>query len=110
MHSLPSMPLYQPIKKKILKQRLVLIFACLVFAATCCSCSNSLAQQSPWKNSGSSWRAHIIERLQHYNVPGISIAIIDSGKVVWSGGLGYRDNQKTEEANSATLFQAASLS
>jgi CubicO group peptidase (beta-lactamase class C family) len=96
-------------KNKFLKKALV-AFACFIVAASSYSCSTSLGQQSPWKNSDSSWRAHILERLQHYNVPGASIAIIDGGSVVWSGGLGYRDNQKSKDVNNATLFQAASLS
>jgi CubicO group peptidase (beta-lactamase class C family) len=93
-------------KNKFSKQRLVAIFACIIFASS----SIALAQQSPWKNSDSIWRAHIFDRLQHYNVPGASIAIIDKAKVVWSGGLGYRDNQKSKDVNNTTLFQAASLS
>jgi CubicO group peptidase (beta-lactamase class C family) len=53
--------------------------------------------------------ATIQERMKFYGVPGVSIVVIDEGKVAWSAGYGY------VEAGGApitpdTLFQGASIS
>jgi CubicO group peptidase (beta-lactamase class C family) len=51
---------------------------------------------------------NILERMKHYKVPGVSIALISGGKVVWARGYGVaRDGSPV---NTETLFQAASIS
>jgi CubicO group peptidase (beta-lactamase class C family) len=54
------------------------------------------------------------DRLAHYNVPGVSIAVIDEGRIAWARGFGVRDASATSGSNSGiepnTLFQAASIS
>jgi len=50
------------------------------------------------------------ERMAHYNVPGVSIAVLDGGEVVWAGGYGVTDTETGESVTVATLFQAASIS
>jgi CubicO group peptidase (beta-lactamase class C family) len=52
---------------------------------------------------------NIIERMQHYKVPGVSVAVISGGKVAWARGYGVvAVNGKP--VNTETLFQAASIS
>ena len=50
------------------------------------------------------------ERLAHYATPGISIAVIDNGKVVWERGFGTRTNGQADPVEATTLFQAGSIS
>jgi len=41
-------------------------------------------------------------------IPGIAMAVVDAGNVVWSGGFGSPDSQGRVSAN-RTVFEAASL-
>jgi hypothetical protein len=41
-------------------------------------------------------------------IPGVGLAFIDGGKVVWEGGLGVRELGKPEPVDASTLFLAAS--
>ena len=43
-------------------------------------------------------------------IPGIALAIIDRGAIVWSGGYGSRDAQGGKISPARTVFEAASLS
>lgn len=49
-------------------------------------------------------------RMKHYNVPGVSIAVIRNSKVIWSKTYGFADVESKTPVNSKTLFQAASMS
>lgn len=49
-------------------------------------------------------------RMKHYNVPGVSIAVIKNSKVIWAKSYGFSDVESKTPVNSKTLFQAASMS
>lgn len=51
----------------------------------------------------------IAERLRFYNVPGVSIAVVNDGKIEWARGFGVRAKDGGP-VDAETLFQAASLS
>ena len=51
----------------------------------------------------------IQERMQHYRVPGLSIAVINNFKVEWSRQYGVRDSRTGESVTDSTLFQIASI-
>jgi len=53
---------------------------------------------------------NILERMEHYGVPGISIAVIDDFRVVWAKGYGVKDTETGEPVTERTMFQAASIS
>jgi len=53
---------------------------------------------------------NINERMEHYNIPGVSIAFINDGEVKWARGYGYLSAESTQQVNENTLFQAASVS
>jgi CubicO group peptidase (beta-lactamase class C family) len=44
------------------------------------------------------------------NIPGLSIAVVDHGEVVWAQGFGYRDVAKRLPVDADTQFQAGSIS
>jgi CubicO group peptidase (beta-lactamase class C family) len=52
----------------------------------------------------------IQERMQHYKIPGISIAVINNSKIEWSKAYGLRDVEANEPVTVETLFQAGSIS
>lgn len=49
-------------------------------------------------------------RMKHYNVPGVSIAVIKDSKVIWTKTYGFADVESKTPVNAQTLFQAASMS
>jgi len=52
----------------------------------------------------------LAERMAHYKVPGVSIAVVDSGRLVWARGFGVKEAGTTDSVTATTLFQAASIS
>ncbi len=52
----------------------------------------------------------IQERMQHYKVPGVSIAVINNFKIEWSKAYGVKDIETNEKVVLETLFQAGSIS
>src|SRR5690606_14728830 len=50
------------------------------------------------------------ERMKHYNVSGLSIAVIDNYQVVWAKGYGYADKKENRKATTTTLFEPGSIS
>jgi len=55
-------------------------------------------------------RCNIIERMNHYRIPGLSIAVINDGRIEWAKGYGVKENGTDDPVTVATLFQAASIS
>ncbi len=52
----------------------------------------------------------IEERMKHYHVPGVSIAVIKDGKIEWTKSYGVMDEETKEPVTNETLFQAGSIS
>ncbi len=52
----------------------------------------------------------IAERMEHYGVPGMSIAVIHDYKVAWTKTYGVVNKETKEPVTENTLFQAASIS
>jgi CubicO group peptidase (beta-lactamase class C family) len=50
------------------------------------------------------------DRLAHYHVPGVSVAVMDGGDIVWARGWGIADEETGAAVTENTLFQAASIS
>ena len=50
------------------------------------------------------------ERMAHYAVPGISVAVLRDGRVAWARGWGTADAETGARVTPRTLFQAASIS
>ncbi|MBK9760223.1 MAG: serine hydrolase [Flavobacteriales bacterium] len=48
----------------------------------------------------------IEERMAHYGVPGMSIAVIKDNKIAWIKSYGVVDKETKEPVTDATLFQA----
>jgi len=52
----------------------------------------------------------LADRMAHYKVPGLSIAVLDSGRIVWARGFGVKEAGGADSVTPETLFQAASIS
>ncbi len=52
----------------------------------------------------------IEERMNHYGVPGVSIAVINGGEIAWVKTYGIMDKESQAPVTKNTLFQAASIS
>lgn len=52
----------------------------------------------------------INQRMNEMNIPGLSLAIINKGKIVYSITKGYTNSQKKQTVDSQTLFEGASIS
>jgi CubicO group peptidase (beta-lactamase class C family) len=55
-------------------------------------------------------KMNLIDRMQHYRIPGISIAVINNGKIEWARGFGVKDATTKDPVTEHTLFQAGSIS
>ena len=53
-------------------------------------------------------KAFVRSAMDQLGVPGVGLAFIDGGKVVWEGGLGVRELGKPQKVDAHTLFIAAS--
>ncbi len=53
---------------------------------------------------------NINERMAHYGVPGVSIAVIHDFEIVWAQSYGVMDSTTMEPVTNETLFQAGSIS
>ena len=52
----------------------------------------------------------IEERMKHYKVPGLSVAVINNHKIDWARSYGVTDIEIGEPVTTETLFQAGSIS
>jgi CubicO group peptidase (beta-lactamase class C family) len=50
------------------------------------------------------------EQMRNYNTPGVSIAVINDGKIEWARGFGKRDLEFNAPVDIITLFEAGSVS
>jgi CubicO group peptidase (beta-lactamase class C family) len=52
----------------------------------------------------------VIERMAAYEVPGVSVAFFDHGRILWTRAYGFADVASKAPVSSETLFQAGSIS
>lgn len=55
-------------------------------------------------------RMKLEERMQYYNVPGVSIAVIYKNRIDWAKSYGIKEAGQPEPVTTDSLFQAAALS
>ena len=59
---------------------------------------------------GRSKQMTLSDRMRYYKVPGVSVAVINNGKIEWARGFGVTDASTNEPVTAETLFQAGSIS
>ncbi|RPJ03373.1 MAG: serine hydrolase [Candidatus Aminicenantes bacterium] len=53
---------------------------------------------------------NILDRMKHYGIPGVSVAVFDKDRIVWAKGYGVMDVGTKEPVTDKTLFVAGSIS
>ncbi|HUK89666.1 MAG TPA: serine hydrolase domain-containing protein, partial [Blastocatellia bacterium] len=59
---------------------------------------------------GRSNAMNLVDRMRYYRIPGVSVAVINNGRIEWARGFGVRDAGSGEPVTAETLFQAGSIS
>jgi len=97
-----------------------LLFVLLIFLQSCAEPSTKNASNDNIKKvetslinvvhiqDDSTWS--IADRMTHYGVPGVSIAVINDGEIEWTKTYGVMDKESKSPVTKNTLFQAASIS
>jgi CubicO group peptidase (beta-lactamase class C family) len=90
-------------------KKLVLLFTGLI---TCCFChaQQSIAPELSTKDAIEHLQKDIPRLMKEANVPGMSVALIRKGKMVWSGAYGVLNNDTRQPVTKRTIFEANSLS
>ncbi len=52
----------------------------------------------------------LYQRMHYYHTPGVSVAVINDGKLEWARGFGLKDANANDSVDIHTLFQAGSIS
>jgi CubicO group peptidase (beta-lactamase class C family) len=60
--------------------------------------------------TGAPQQYSLTDRMTHYGVPGVSVAVMERGQMVWTHGYGVRTVGQPEAVTADTRFQAASIS
>ncbi|MCX2493476.1 serine hydrolase [Pedobacter sp. PF22-3] len=108
---------------KVATQKSYKLTACLILFFLVFSFNISLAQSTVEDRikqvenglteniqTGDSAGANLLERMKHFKVQGLSIAVIKDYKVDFAKGYGFADPEKKIPVTDKTLFQAASIS
>ena len=67
--------------------------------------------QPPYQVKGDSLKLfNLTDRMEHYKVPGVSIAVVNNGKIEWAKGYGIANTNTGARVDTNTIFQAASIS
>ncbi|MDJ0756856.1 MAG: serine hydrolase domain-containing protein [Ardenticatenaceae bacterium] len=53
---------------------------------------------------------HLNDRMTHFNIPGVSVAVINGCEVDWAKGYGWLENDGKNEVTPASIFHACSMS
>ena len=53
---------------------------------------------------------NIIDRMAHYKVKGLSIAVIEDYKIAWAKGYGWADEKEKRPVTANTMFEPGSIS
>jgi CubicO group peptidase (beta-lactamase class C family) len=55
-------------------------------------------------------RYSLTERMKHYHTPGVSVAVVNGGRIEWAQGFGVTEAGTTNPITPVTLFEAGSIS
>lgn len=69
---------------------------------------NGLRGQSGTPDAEARWQLEA--RMAHYGVPGVSIAVLRSGRIAWAKGYGVKQNGKNDPIDTETVFSVGSVS
>ena len=89
--------------------RTLVLGALLAFAGGCQACRRP--SRRPYPGDYHAVVSYLTKRISHdlsaLDVPGLSIALVDDQKLVWSAGFGYADEARATAARPATRCTAS---
>ena len=84
---------------------------CSLFAYCLCNAQeHNIAPELSTKEAIDHLKNDVPRLMQKANVPGMSVALIRNGKMVWSGAFGVMNNNTRQRATKQSIFEANSLS
>lgn len=100
-----------------MRLHLTAFLAVLVIVSSGCQVSRALKQPIPAsaavgaQNERTQRIGEVIrDTMRREHIPGVSVAVIDGGEIVWAQGFGWRDVGRRLPVDTDTQFQAASMS
>ncbi len=100
-------------------KNIITIFLIIILFQSCTEESNTDTTIDLIKKveTGLTTRVHIAgdstwsieERMKHYGVPGVSIAVINNGEIAWAKGYGIMDKESKAPVTEQTLFQVSNI-
>ncbi|MBM4028676.1 MAG: beta-lactamase family protein [Planctomycetes bacterium] len=100
-----------------MRLRLATVLAILVALGAGCQVSRALKQSIPASAAVGTQdertqriSAVIRDTMRKEHIPGVAVAVIDGGAIVWAQGFGWRDVGKRLPVDTDTQFQVASIS
>jgi CubicO group peptidase (beta-lactamase class C family) len=100
-----------------MKECPVVLLSAIVFLACGCQISRTLQEPIPAssivgiQDERTQRIAEVIrDTMRKEGIPGVSVAVIDGGEIVWAQGFGWRDVGKRLPVDTDTRFQVASIS
>jgi len=109
-------------KESIARHSLFVFFACILCFASACSPDDTGGVQSNIYSVENCLIAAVIpagndpsgmslaDRMQHYLVPGVSLAVVNNGEIEWAKGYGVMEAGGTLPVTPDTVFPAHSVS
>jgi CubicO group peptidase (beta-lactamase class C family) len=67
-------------------------------------------ERTAWEQTAAALEERVPELIEASGVPGLAIALIDGGEVVWTGAFGVMNAESGAPVRETTVFEAASLS
>jgi CubicO group peptidase (beta-lactamase class C family) len=101
------------------------LICCQALIVVCLAVNSAKAQYTPataakikavesslagWVQTGDTLRWTLAERMKHWKVKGLSIAVIHHYRIEWAKGYGWADSAASRPVTTHTLFEAASIS
>ncbi len=95
-----------------IKQTQIIYFFCLIFIISSCESHDKTKIKNliGLEVSKDSIDAFIKSQMDTLNIPGLSIAVINDGKVVYHKTFGYANIKKKLPVTDKTIFEGASMS
>src|SRR5262245_55692367 len=84
--------------------------AILVLSALILHATSVFTQEAESQNRALRLDDRLLDRMQEYRLPGMSVAVVNENQIQWARGFGVLKAGGTTEVKTDTLFQAASLS
>src|SRR5689334_11517234 len=91
-------------------KKFIFLFIGLIAGCLCRAQEQNIAPELSTKEAVERLQKAIPRLMKAANVPGMSVALIRNGSVVWSGAFGVTNNTTRQQVTKRSIFEANSLS